>query len=168
MQRPPAILSIAVVEPEVLAEDGAIRPEIARVNLETAITRALGGFESVAVTPVRRGEDDVAAIALQNAVDEVKMEQGLVDYIIALAQATRENEDLQVGVSPRGALALAQTARATALLQSRDYCVPEDIVSNVLPVCAHRVISKTYMNVGDTATTRRIMQQVLETVPSPA
>ena len=107
-------------------------------------------------------------IALQNAVDDVKMEQGLVDYIIALAQATRENEDLQVGVSPRGALALAQAARATALLQGRDYCVPEDIVSNVLPVCAHRVISKTHMNVGDTATTRRIMQQVLETVPSPA
>ena len=50
----------------------------------------------------------------------------------------------------------------------RDYCVPEDIVSNVLPVCAHRVISKTYMHDGDTATTKRIMQQVLETVPSPA
>ena len=41
-------------------------------------------------------------------------------------------------------------------------------VSNVLPVCAHRVISKTYMHAGDTATTRRIIQQVLETVPSPA
>jgi MoxR-like ATPase len=71
-------------------------------------------------------------------------------------------------VSPRGALALAQAARATALMHGRDYCVPEDIVSNVLPVCAHRVISKTYMHAGDTATTRRIMQQVLETVPSPA
>ncbi len=107
-------------------------------------------------------------IGLQGQVDAVRMEQGLVDYIINLAQATREHEDLQVGVSPRGALALAQAARATALLNGRDYVVPEDIVSNVLPVCAHRVISKTYMNVGDTATTRRIMQQVLETAPSPA
>lgn len=96
------------------------------------------------------------------------MDQSLLDYIIALATATRENEDLQVGVSPRGALALTQAARATAVLNDRDYCVPEDIVSNVIPVCAHRVISKTYMHTGDTLTTKRLIQQVLETVPSPA
>ena len=107
-------------------------------------------------------------LALQEQVDRITMDQALVDYIIALAAATRENDDLQIGISPRGALALAQAARATAFMQNRTYCVPEDIVSNVLPVCAHRVISKTYMHAGDTATTRRTIQQVLETVPSPA
>jgi MoxR-like ATPase len=107
-------------------------------------------------------------LELQEAVDRVRLDQALVDYVIALAAATRENDDLQVGVSPRGALALGQAARATAILRDRDYCIPEDIVSNVIPVCAHRVISKTYMHAGDTATTRRIIQQVLETVPSPA
>lgn len=107
-------------------------------------------------------------LALQRRVDEVKMDQALVDYVISLVSATRENSDLQIGVSPRGALAVAQAARATAVMHGRDYCIPEDIVSNVLPVCAHRVISKTYMHAGDTATTRRIIQQVLETVPSPA
>lgn len=106
--------------------------------------------------------------ALQDKVDAVKMDQALVDYIIALVKATRENDDLQIGVSPRGSLAVAQAARATAIMHGRDYAIPEDIVSNVLPVCAHRVISKTYMHAGDTATTRRIVQQVLETVPSPA
>jgi MoxR-like ATPase len=105
---------------------------------------------------------------LQERADEVRLDDSLVDYIIALATATRDHEDIQVGISPRGALAIAQAARATAMLHGRDYCVPEDIVSNVLPVCAHRVISKTYMHAGDTATTRRIVQQVLETVPSPA
>lgn len=107
-------------------------------------------------------------LMLQEQVDQVKLDQALVDYIIALVSATRENDDLQIGVSPRGALAISQAARATAVLHGRDYCVPEDIVSNLLPVCAHRVISKTYMHAGDTATTRRIVQQVLETVPSPA
>ena len=63
---------------------------------------------------------------------------------------------------------MAQAARATAVLHGRDYCVPEDIVSNMLSVCSHRVISKTYMHEGDTMSARRIMQQVLETVPSPA
>jgi len=107
-------------------------------------------------------------VELQQHVDTVKVDQSLVDYVIALAAATRDNEDLQVGISPRGALALAQAARATAVMNGRDYCIPEDIVSNVLPVTAHRIISKTYMHAGDAATTRRIMQQVLETVPSPA
>ncbi len=107
-------------------------------------------------------------VELQRHVDQVTTDKALVDYIIALAEATRTNDDLQIGISPRGALALAQASRATAMMHGRDYCVPEDIVSNVLPVCAHRVISKTYMHAGDTATTRRIIQQVLETVPSPA
>jgi len=115
--------------------------------------------------PVLTGEE---LVELQQQVDRIAMDRALVDYIIALAAATRHNDDLQIGISPRGALALTQAARATAMMHGRDYCVPEDIVSNVLPVCAHRVISKTYMHSGDTATTRRIIQQVLETVPSPA
>ena len=109
-----------------------------------------------------------AILELQDAVDRVRMEQSLVDYVISLAAATRSHEELQVGISPRGSLALAQAARATALLAGRDHCVPEDIVSNVLPVCAHRVVSRTYMHQGDTLTTRRILQQVLEQVRSPA
>jgi len=105
---------------------------------------------------------------LQHRVDNVRMDQSLVDYVIALAAASRENDDLRVGVSPRGALALSQAARASAVLHGRDYCIPEDVASNVLPTCAHRVISKTYMHAGDTASARRVIQQVLETVPSPA
>jgi MoxR-like ATPase len=116
------------------------------------------------LTPVMESDE---VLALQRKTDEVKLARELVDYIIAIATATRNSEDLQVGVSPRGALALAAAARATALVAGRDYCVPDDVVSNVLPVCAHRVISRTYMHQGDTLTTRRIMQRVLEAVPSP-
>ena len=107
-------------------------------------------------------------LALQDDVDRVRMDQSLVDWIIAIAAATRSHGDLQVGISPRGSLALAQAARATALLAGRGHCVPEDVSANVLPVCAHRVVSRTYMHAGDTETTRRILQQVLEQVRSPA
>ena len=120
-----------------------------------------------ALPELKPAMDAEEVVSIQNAVDLVKLEQGLVDYIIAIATATRNSEDLQVGVSPRGALALAAAARATAFISGRDYCVPDDIVSNVLTVCAHRVISRTYMHQGDTLTTRRIMQRVLESVPSP-
>jgi MoxR-like ATPase len=107
-------------------------------------------------------------VEFQAAVDAVRMDQSLVDYVIALAAATRGHEELQVGISPRGSLALAQAARSTALLAGRDYCIPEDVVTNVIPVCAHRVVSRTYMHQGDTLTTRRILQQVLEQVQSPS
>jgi MoxR-like ATPase len=117
------------------------------------------------LAPVLSGDE---VLALQERVDRVTMDPALVDYLIALAAATREHDDLQVGISPRGALALAQATRATAVLHDRDYCVPEDIVSNVIPVCAHRVISRTYLHAGDTSSARRIMQQILETVRSPA
>lgn len=106
--------------------------------------------------------------SIQKAVDEVTLDQSLVDYIIALATATREHDELQIGISPRGSLALAQTARATAWMDERTYCIPEDVVSNVIAVCAHRIISRTTMHEGDTLTARRIMQQVLESVPSPS
>jgi MoxR-like ATPase len=133
-------------------ESRVIRKEPSRTTLRT-------------LRPVMTAEE---ALALQVAADNVRVDESLVDYIIAIAAATREHDDIQVGLSPRGSLAVAQAARATAIVQGRDYCVPEDVVSNVLSVCAHRVISKTYMHAGDTATTRRIVQQVLETVPSPA
>ena len=132
----------------------------ARILLQQPSRKVLGDLK-----PVLTGEE---IIGLQNAVDAVGMTDSLVRYVIDLVSATRLSEDLQVGVSPRGALALSQAARATALIAGRDYVVPDDIVSNVLPVCAHRVISKTYMHAGDTLTTRRIMQKVLESVPSPA
>jgi MoxR-like ATPase len=115
--------------------------------------------------PTMSAED---VIALQDEVDGVRMDQSLIDYVIALASTTREHEDLQIGISPRGSLALAQVAKATALLNGRDYCTPEDVVQNVIPVCAHRVIGKSYLHAGDTQTTRRILQRVLETVPTPA
>jgi MoxR-like ATPase len=70
-------------------------------------------------------------------------------------------------MSPRGSLALAQAARATAVLDGRDHVIPEDIVENVLPVCAHRVVTRTAMHEGDTLTARRIMQRILESVASP-
>lgn len=106
-------------------------------------------------------------VTLQDMVNNVQIDPSLIEYIIQISNATRNNEQLQIGVSPRGSLALVRAARATALMHKRDYVVPDDIVSNVIPVFAHRVISKTYMHDADGVATARVMQQVLETVPSP-
>jgi len=132
----------------------------ARIITQQPSARALHDLE-----PVMTGED---VLELQRRVGQVKLDPSLVDYIIRLGSSTRDHDQLQVGVSPRGTLALTQAARATALLHERDYVVPDDVISNVLPVCAHRVIARSYMHDGSPVTTARIMQQVIESVPSPA
>ncbi|HEX7009755.1 MAG TPA: MoxR family ATPase [Phycisphaeraceae bacterium] len=114
--------------------------------------------------PVMTAED---LVELQGQVDRVQIDPTLVDYVIRIANATRANEQLQVGVSPRGSLALIRAAKAAALLHRRDYVVPDDITSNMIPVLAHRVIPKTHTHDADGVTAQRIMQQILETVPSP-
>lgn len=107
-------------------------------------------------------------LELQERVDRVALNRSLIDYIIALGAATRAHDELEVGVSPRGTLALAQAARATAVLSERDYCVPEDVVVNVLPVFTHRVVGRSRIHDGGENAARRIIEGVLESVASPA
>jgi len=112
------------------------------------------------------GRDEV--VELQSRVDQVRVDASLLEYIIRLANATREHNELEVGLSPRGALALAHSARATAVLSGRDYAVPEDIYQNVLPVCAHRIVPRAFSDEGGTVAAIRILRSIAETVESPA
>jgi MoxR-like ATPase len=106
-------------------------------------------------------------IELQDMAAKVRLDTAIVDYILDLVEATRSAERLHLGVSPRGALALTAACQAAALLRGRDYVLPDDVKSLVVPVFAHRVISKTYLNNGDGQSTSRILQQLLDTVPAP-
>jgi MoxR-like ATPase len=82
--------------------------------------------------------DDI--IEVQASVSNVRMDESLLDYIMAIVDASRRSEFLQVGVSPRGSLALNRAAQAMAYYEGRDYCIPDDIKRLVLPVLSHRVI----------------------------
>jgi MoxR-like ATPase len=104
-------------------------------------------------------------LALQDATDAVRMDSSLTKYIIALAQATRRDGEIQVGLSPRGALALAQAARATAVVAGRDYAIPEDVLSNIQAVCAHRVIPVG--GLGNSGAAAAALERLVEKVASP-
>ncbi len=106
-------------------------------------------------------------IELQNQVDQVEIDRTLVDYVVQIAAATREHEHIQIGVSPRGTLAMIRASKASAMLNGRDYVVPDDITDHVLSVFTHRIVSKTHLHDSDGITNQRIMQQVIETVTSP-
>jgi MoxR-like ATPase len=87
--------------------------------------------------PVLRAEDILEA---QAATAHVHMDEALLDYIMAIVEATRRSEFLLTGASPRGSLALHRAAQARAYYEGRSYCIPDDIKGLVLPVLAHRVI----------------------------
>jgi MoxR-like ATPase len=106
-------------------------------------------------------------LELQEKVDKVRVDRALLDYIVTFANATRKHPGLLHGLSPRGSLSLAQAARATALFHHREYVVPDDIVDNILPVCAHRVVTRSAATSGADSP-ERVLRSVLESVPSPA
>ncbi|MCE7973760.1 MAG: MoxR family ATPase [Leptolyngbya sp. PLA1] len=113
-----------------------------------------------ALTPVLTRQE---LLALQERADAVTIARPLLAYIITLAARTRSDPRLLHGLSPRGSLALAQASRATALVAGRDYVTPDDIVSNVLPVCAHRMVARAAST--DTAA---VLDDILRSIPSPA
>jgi MoxR-like ATPase len=114
--------------------------------------------------PVMHADD---VIVLQDQAPKVRLDASLVDYILDLVEATRNSDELHLGVSPRGALALTQACQASALLQSREFVTPDDVKGLFKPVCAHRVVSKTYLHNGDANATDRVLQGILERVPTP-
>ena len=114
--------------------------------------------------PVMKAEE---IIEMQDKVPLVKMDRAIVDYILDLVDMTRHDDGLHLGVSPRGALALTQASQASAALAGRDYVIPDDVKGLFLPVCAHRVISKTYLHNGDSNATARVLQGIMDQVAAP-
>ena len=118
----------------------------------------------VGLQPVLTGED---VLALQAKTREVKVADELARYILAIAGNTRRQEDLLAGVSPRGCLALYRAAQAFALVQGRDYVVPDDIKTLAVAVLSHRIIPRTFRQDGRADASERIILEALDTVPVP-
>jgi MoxR-like ATPase len=82
-------------------------------------------------------------LALQARVDEIRVDDAILDYAVRLAEASRAGKGVRLGLSPRGTLALARAARAHAVIEGRDHCVPDDVKAVAVPVAAHRLLLDT-------------------------
>ena len=89
------------------------------------------------LTPVISGQEIEQA---QQQVQSVQLDEALLDYLMALVEKTRGSKYLDLGISPRGAMALYRCAQALAYVEGRDYCTPDDIKVLVVPVFSHRVV----------------------------
>ena len=118
----------------------------------------IGLLEAVA-TP-----DEV--IELQTAAKSVYVDQLVRQYIVSLVEATRQNQDIALGASPRASLGLFRAARGLALVQDRDFVLPDDIKTLAEPIMAHRIILSSSARMRGVAQ-RDVVSELLESVPVP-
>lgn len=104
-------------------------------------------------------------LAAQEAVSAVTVSEPVLSYIAALCERTRKFEQVILGVSPRGMLALMRAAQAFALVQGRDYVIPDDVKKLAVPVLSHRVVIRGMYGRVDAA--QNIIKEVLTAVPVP-
>jgi MoxR-like ATPase len=118
------------------------------------------------LSPVMHGDD---VLALQREVRDVVVEDSLVDYLIRIVRATREAEILDLGVSPRGSLALYHAAQAFAFINRRDYTIPDDVKRLVVPVFAHRIVVNSRYSTGlrRSEEAEAALQEILKTISVP-
>jgi MoxR-like ATPase len=105
-------------------------------------------------------------LAMQAALEDVYVEATIDEYIVDLVRATREDNRVALGVSPRGALALQSIVRAEAALRGRDYVTPDDVKAMAVPVLAHRIVLRPELWVARLSPVE-IVADVLKRVPSP-
>jgi MoxR-like ATPase len=106
-------------------------------------------------------------LALQAAVREVRMDDSLAGYLMDIVDATRRCPELHVGASPRGALFLYRAAQAWALVEKRNYVVPDDIKRLAAPVLAHRVIGKSFLQDGEAGQADSVIRNLVEQIAVP-
>ena len=119
--------------------------------------------------PLSRVEQVASAaevVQMQREVDNLRVADSILEYITHLCQATREHSVVQLGVSPRGALAVLKMSQAHAYLAGRDYVVPEDAAEIVGDVCAHRLVLSPKAKISG-VTQEEVIRQVLSTVRMP-
>ncbi len=108
-------------------------------------------------------------LELQEAVTEVSVDDAIVDYLMRIVAATRASEMLDLGVSPRGTLALFRAAQALALTEERSYCLPDDIKRLVIPVFAHRLtVSSRYSSaMRRSEEAEAVLHEIMKTISVP-
>ncbi len=109
-------------------------------------------------------------VGLQKKVREIRMEDAVLDYMMAVVEATRTADAVQLGASPRGSLSLYRACQALAAVEGRDYVLPDDVKTLAVPVLAHRLVLKGRMATAagtHRETSCRVIEEILGRVEVP-
>jgi MoxR-like ATPase len=104
---------------------------------------------------------------LQAEVREVRVEDSINDYLLEIVHATRQHEELALGVSTRGALTLFRAVQSLAFVEGREFAIPDDVKRLVPPVLAHRLVCRGNVRLGQRSRARAILEQLMQQIPVP-
>ena len=110
-------------------------------------------------------KEDVKAAS--DAVCEITVSEPIKEYILNIAEATRNSEKLRLGISPRASLALMKSSQAYAGIMGRDFVLPDDVKSVAVPVLSHRILVKTSNTIRLTDTGEKVIEDLINTVKAP-
>src|SRR5256885_16969450 len=112
--------------------------------------------------------DDNDVRELQERVNAIHVNESLVEYLMSIVQTTRTHGEVALGVSTRGALVYFKACQALAMVNGRDFVIPEDVKRLAVPVLSHRILMKERrMMRGDSAPETRFIQRILNETPVP-
>ena len=117
--------------------------------------------QAIKLCPVASADD---VLRMQEEVEAVTCSDPVLDYIVSLAEATRSFEEIEMGVSPRGSIALMEAAKGCAFLSGRKYVLPDDIQKMAIPVWAHRLVLKSRAGLRR-KTPEEIIRAIIRTIP---
>ena len=116
------------------------------------------------ITDIKPVTTEKELIQIQGLVKKVYVSQALEKYIVRIVNATRENDEIYLGASPRGSLGLYRVGQVYAALQGRDYVIPDDIKANSIPVLAHRLIVQPGARIKHLSS-QQLIEEILTSVP---
>ena len=105
---------------------------------------------------------------LQRAARNVRVDDSINDYMLDLVHATRSHEQLQLGVSTRGAITLYRATQSLALVEGRNYVIPDDVKRLAIPALAHRIVVKGVLHEGRRERAKSVLKQILAKTPVPS
>ena len=147
------LMRVRMGYPDSGAEREILRSDAGAAKLET-------------LRPVLTGAE---LLEMQAAVTRIRVDESLVSYALAMVQKTRQTEHFSLGVSPRGSQMLYRAAQATAFLDGRSFCTPEDFKPLVVPVFAHRVVVNGLYSstLKKSEQAEQVIQEIVDSTPVP-
>jgi MoxR-like ATPase len=133
---------------------------------EKKLLRAGGAQDALEHLEPVLDENDVRE--LQEHVGVIHVNESLIEYLMTIVQTTRTHPEVALGVSTRGALVYFKACQALAMVNGRDFVIPEDVKRLAVPVLSHRILMKERrMSRGDSAPETRFIQRILNETPVP-
>ena len=159
-----------------LAKDAA--QGLKRVREAVTGVRGESSVEGLELTDTRTGETrdlDVTGLFLAIGHDprsqlfreQVRVDDAITEYLLDIVHATRDGDDLHVGVSTRGALTYYRAAQGLAFVSGRDYVVPDDVKTLAVPVLSHRVVGKSFLQAGEFGAAEAIIRDIVDRLRVP-